>query len=210
MNLLGVFQSKGDKFYRWFEEASENNYKAALLLEKLCKNFKDPKKIADQIHTLEHNGDQISHHIYKELNSVFVTPLDREDIIALTQALDNVIDLIHASASSIVTYNVKKITPVALELAQTILASSKIVAEVLPKLRNRRGFPQVYKAIVEINRLENTADDLLSSGLSKLFKKPKDPIDVIRWRDIYEMMENTTDKTEDIADVLQNLITKYA
>lgn len=210
MNLLGVFKSRGDKFYASFEEASENNYKAALLLEKLCKVFKDPQKIAEQIHTLEHEGDQISHHIYKEINSVFVTPIDREDIIALTQSLDDVIDLIYASASSIVTYNVKKITPVAHEFSEIITTSTKLVAEVLPKLRHRRTFREVHKAIIEINRLENKADDLLKKSLTGLFKNPKDPIDVIRWHNIYSIMEDTTDKTEDIANVLQNLITKYA
>lgn len=210
MNLLGMFQSKGDKFYKWFEEASENNYKAALLLEKMCKNFKDPEKIAKQIYDLEHGGDQISHSVHKEINSVFITPLDREDITALADALDDVIDLIQTSASTIVTYNVKTITSIAKQLAEKIVSSTKVVMETLPKLRRRRSFSQIHKAIIEINRLENEADDLLKNGLSELFKKPKNPIDVIRWRDIYGIMEDTTDKTEDISHVLQNLVTKYA
>lgn len=210
MNLLGIFQSRGDKFYKWFEEASENNFKAAQLLEKLCKNFKNPKKVADQIHDLEHEGDKISHDIHNEINSVFVTPLDREDIIRLTGALDDVIDLIHASASKIVTYNIKKVSPAARQFSEIIVSSTKVVAQTLPKLRHRRTFSQVHKAIVEINRLENEADDLLRKSLAELFKNPKNPIDVIRWRDIYEMMEDITDKTEEIAHVLQNLITKYA
>lgn len=210
MNLLSVFQSKGDKFYKWFEEAAENNHRAALLLEKVCKNFKDPKQIAIQIHKLEHEGDQISHKIHNEINSVFVTPLDREDIVLLTTALDDVVDLIHASSSSIVTYNVKKITPVAKEFSEIIVSSTKVVSQTLPKLRHRRGFAQVHKAIIEINRLENEADDLLRKGLTQLFKKPKNAIEIIKWRDIYEIMEDITDKTEDIANVLQTLITKYA
>lgn len=210
MNLLSIFDSKGDKFYRWFEEASENNHKAALLLDKLCNNFKDPEKISKQIQDLEQKGDQISHTIYSEINSTFVTPLDREDIIMLTQSLDDVVDLIYTSASTITIYNVKKITPIAHEFSEIITASTKLVAEILPKLRRRRTFSQVYKAIIEINRLENKADDLLSKSLTALFKNPKNPIDVIRWRDIYRIMENTTNKTEDIANVLQNLITKYA
>ena len=210
MNLLGMFQSKSDKFYKWFEEASENNLKAAELLEKLCKNFKDPKKIATQIHGLEHNGDQISHQIHNEINRVFVTPLDREDILSLTASLDDVIDLIHASTSKIVTYNVKRITPVAKEFSEIIVSSTKIVAKTLPKIRHRKGFSQVSKAIISLNELENEADDLLKKGLAELFKNPKSAIDVIRWRDIYEIMEDTTDKTEEIAHVLQNLITKYA
>lgn len=210
MNLLGIFQSNGDKFYKWFEEASENNLKAALLLEKLCKNFKDPKKIAKQIHDLEHQGDQISHNIHNEINSVFVTPLDREDILSLTGALDDVIDLIHASSSSMINYNVKKITPIAKQFSEIIVASTKAVSQTLPKLRKRKNFSQIRKAIIEINKLENEADDLLRKGLTELFENPKNPVNVIRWRDIYEIMEDTTDKTEEIAHVLQNLITKYA
>lgn len=210
MNWLGVFQSRGDKFYRWFEEASVNNYKAALLLDKLCNNFKDPKKISDQIHDLEHESDKISHTIYNEINSTFITPLDREDIIMLTQTLDDVIDLIFASASTITTYNIKKVTPTASRFSKLITSSTKIVADILPKLRHRRTFHHVDKAIIEINRLENEADDLFRDSMTRLFKNPKDPIEVIRWRDIYGLMEDITDKTEDIANVLRNLVTKYA
>lgn len=210
MNLLGVFQSKGDKFYRWFEQASENNYQAALLLDELCTSFKNPEKIAEQIHDIEHKNDQISHDIYNEINTTFVTPLDREDIIMLTQSLDDVADFIHASSSTIVTYNVKKMTAAAAHFSQIIVASTKAVAAVLPKLRHRRTFCHIHEAIIEINRLENEADDLLRKSLTELFKNPKDPINVIRWRDIYTTMETTTDKTENIANVLRNLVTKYA
>ncbi len=210
MNLLGIFQSKGDKFYAAFEEASNNNHKAAQLLDKLCKNLKSAPNLSKQIQELEQKGDQISHNIYSHINSTFVTPLDREDIIMLTQSLDDVVDLIHTSASTITVYNVKKITPVAQEFCEIITASTKLVDEILPKLRHRRTFSQVHKAIIEINRLENKADDLLKTSLTKLFKNPKDPLDVIRWRDIYGYLEHITDKTEDIANVLQNLITKYA
>lgn len=176
----------------------------------ICKNFKDPHEIAVQIHNLEHDGDQISHLIYNEINRVFVTPLDREDILALTSSLDNVIDLIHGSASTITTHNVKRITPIAKEFSEIIVSSTKLVAQTLPRLRNRRGFSHVSKAIVRLNELENEADDLLRKGLAQLFKNSKNPIDVLRWKDIYEIMEDVTDQTEDIANILRNLVTKYA
>lgn len=210
MNLLDLFGSKGEKFYRWFEEASDNNHKAALLLEKLCKNFKDAKKTSEKIHDLEHEGDKISHDIYHEINRVFVTPLDREDIVRLTSSLDDVIDLIFAASSTINTHNIKKMTPAACEFSKIISQSTKVVAETLPKLRHRKNFGKIQKAVIEINRLENEADALLRHTLAALFRKTKDPIDVIRWKDIYEIMEDITDKTENIANVLQDLITKYA
>src|SRR4051794_36781330 len=206
MNLLKIFQgSQSSKFYDWFEQAAQINVQAAQELEYLCLHYGDAGQAAERIHDLEHQGDDISHNIYDELNRVFVTPLDREDIIALTRSLDDVTDLIHASADAMAVYNVKNSTPTACGLAGTIVASTKSVAAALPKLRNRRTFREVTTAIIEINRLENEADELLRAGLLELFKNPTDPLDVIRWRDIYEMMEEVTDKTEDIADVLRGL-----
>lgn len=210
MNFLNIFQSRDDRFYSWFEQAAANNVAAAQMLEQLCTDFKNAPEAAEHIHALEHEGDEISHRIYDELNRVFVTPLDREDIIALTRALDDVTDLIHASADTMAVYNVQNSTPTACRLAGTIVASTQAVAQALPKLRNRRTFRDVTTAVIEINRLENEADELLRAGLKELFKNPTDPLDVLRWRDIYEMMEEVTDKTEDIADVLRGLVTKYA
>jgi predicted phosphate transport protein (TIGR00153 family) len=210
MNFLKIFQSRDDRFYSWFEQAAANNVVAAQMLEQLCLDFKNVPEAAERIHDLEHEGDEISHRIYDELNRVFVTPLDREDIIAMTRALDDVTDLIHASADAMAVYNVQNSTPIAIGLAGTILASTKAVAQALPKLRSRRTFRDVSTAVIEINRLENEADELLRAGLLELFKNPTDPMHVMRWRDIYEMMEEVTDKTEDIADVLRGLVTKYA
>jgi predicted phosphate transport protein (TIGR00153 family) len=210
MNFLNIFQSRDDRFYSWFEQAAANNVAAGQMLQQLCADYKNAPEAAERIHDLEHEGDEISHRIYEELNRVFVTPLDREDIIALTRALDDVTDLIHASADAMAVYNVQNSTPTACALAGTIVASTERVAEALPKLRSRRTFREVTTAVIEINRLENEADELLRAGLMDLFKDPHDPMDVLRWRDIYEMMEGVTDKTEDIADVLRGLVTKYA
>jgi len=211
MHFLSIFQRSGsDNFYRWFEQAAENNVAAALGLQQLCADYKNAPAAAERIHDYEHKGDDISHQIYDELNRVFVTPLDREDIIALTRSLDDVTDLIHASADAMAVYNIKESTTAACALAGTIVAATKIVAQAMPKLRNRRTFRDVSTAVIEINRLENEADEVLRDALMELFRDPKDPMDVIRWRDIYEMMESVTDAAEDISDVLRSLVTKYA
>lgn len=101
-------------------------------------------------------------------------------------------------------------TPAACEFSEIIVSSTKLIVETLPKLRQRKNFGKIQKAIIEINRLENEADALLRKSLSELFRKSKDPIDIIRWKDIYEIMEDITDETENIANILQDLITKYA
>src|SRR6476469_9079768 len=211
MHFLSIFQRSGnDNFYRWFEQAAENNVAAALVLQQLCADYKNAPAAAERIHEYEHKGDDISHNIYDELNRVFVTPLDREDIIALTRALDDVTDLIHASVDAMAVYNVTGPTETACKLAEVIRNCTHQIAGAMPSLRSRRNFRDISTAVIEINRLENEADELLRLGLTELFKTPHDPVDIIRWRDIYETMESVTDAAEDIADVLRGLVTKYA
>lgn len=210
MNVLTIFKSTNDKFYRLFEDASKNNIAAAKELYSLCQNFKNPEKSAKKIHDLEHIGDEITHNIYFQLNKVFVPPIDREDISNLTQSLDDVIDLIHKTADLMWILNIKKADQVCMNLAEIILESTKIVDKTLPSLRSRRTFKEVIKAIIELNKLENEADDQLRLGLKNLFKNPKDLLKVTKFKEIYETMEEVTDKTEDISNVLGGIVTKYA
>ncbi|SRR5260221_1816475 len=208
--MLKVFQSNYTVFYDLFEQAASNNVKAAKLLHELCIEFKNPGKSAEKIHKLEHIGDEISHKVFFEINKSFMTPIDREDIIALTHALDDVIDCIYASASDFDTYQVKKSTQYAKDISKIIVASTEILHRTLPKLRKRKLFHEVEKAIVEVNRLENEADVLLKDGLKSLFKNPKNPVDIIRLKAIYTNMEQATDACEQIANVLEGLTIKYA
>ncbi|HUS14861.1 MAG TPA: DUF47 family protein [Chloroflexia bacterium] len=208
-NLLQTGK-KSDDFFSSFEEAANNNVAAAKLLDELCREFADPATMAERIHDLEHRGDDISHGIYLQLNKVFMPPLDREDIITLTRALDDVMDFIHSSADAMYVYNVPKPTAIAQALARVIIACTEEVARHIPELRQRRTMPQLQTGIVELNRLENEADELLRQGLVELFHTPNDPTYVMAWSKIYEMMEEVTDKCEDIADVLRGLVIKHA
>lgn len=210
MQITSLIAPANNKFYEWFEEAAENNYKAAKELEKLCEHFKNPQEISKKIHRLENVGDEICHKIYDELHKSFITPIDREDINSLVRAIDDVVDLIDACANNLDTYNIKKVTPSAVKFAKIITQSTKEVHIVIPALRKRKDFSQITKAIVEINKLENEADILLQTSLKSLFKNPKKAIEIIKWHNIYETMERVTDKCEDISDVLRRLITKYA
>lgn len=209
MNLISVFKPTNDKFYRLFEDAAQNNIDAAKELHNLCLDFKDPEKTAKKIHQLEHIGDEITHNIYYQLNRVFVTPIDREDINSLTQNLDDVVDVIYKASYRMSVYNIKKPDQVCISLSELILDSTKIIAKTLPFLRSRANFKKIMAAIIEINKLENKADDQLRFGLKQLFKNSKDALKVIKFKDIYETMEEVTDKTEDISNVLSDLVTKY-
>ena len=201
---------KSDDFFTWFEQAATNNVAAARLLDELCRTFQNPQGMADQIHDLEHAGDDISHHIYEQLNKVFMPPLDREDIITITRALDDVMDFIHAAADAMFVYNVQGPNATAQGLAGVILACTEEVAKHIGDLRGRRTLPRLQEAIVELNRLENQADEILRAGMIRLFHEPHNPAEVLAWSKIYEMMEEVTDKSEDIADVLRGLVIKNA
>lgn len=197
-------------FFDWFEEAAQNNIEAAGMLDRLCSEFSDVEKMAGELHELEHKGDEVVHSIYNKLNNVFMPPLDREDIIAITQALDNVMDYIYAAADAMSVYNIKATTPIACKLAAVIVACTEQVAQQLPKLRKRSGMRQIEAGVQEIHRLENEADALLRQGEMDLFHTPHDPIEVIAWSRIYETMERVTDECEEIADVLRGLAIKHA
>jgi predicted phosphate transport protein (TIGR00153 family) len=203
-------RKSNDEFFGRFEEAARNNVDAAKLLDQLCHDFANAEMTAKQLHDLEHKGDQITHAIYQTLNKVFMPPLDREDIIAITSALDDVMDHIHEAADAMCVYNVKEPTSVASSLASIIVACTEAVATELPKLRQRRTMRSINEGVVELHRLENQADTLLREGVMDLFHHPHDPIQVIAWSRIYETMEQVTDKCEDIADVLRGLVIKHA
>jgi predicted phosphate transport protein (TIGR00153 family) len=216
MAVFDFLRKGGDNFYQWFEDAADNVLQASHELRNLCYNFQaqDPQQTADRLHELEHRGDSIGHEIYDALNKTFVTPLDREDIIRLYSALDDVIDFVHSSADMMAVYKVQSVTPVAQQLADCIVGCAEEIAKAMPKLRKRNELEQILPSVIHINSLENQADNLLRAGLVELFsrpqEKPQDVVEIIKWRDIYEEMEEATDKAEDIADVLRGLVIKHA
>lgn len=208
--MLEMFQSHDGVFFQLFEQAAENNHNAAKLLYQLCKDYKNPEKVAKKIHTLEHNGDDITHKAFFEIHKSFITPIDREDIMRLNQALDDVLDHIDESAANFTTYQIKKPTSVAKDMASIIVQATKSISTIIPKLRKRKHFSEIEKAIIEINKLENEGDVLFQSGIKSLFAKKNNPMDVMRLNAIYTSMEHATDACEKVAEILEGLIIKYA
>jgi predicted phosphate transport protein (TIGR00153 family) len=209
MQLSKPRKPDGD-FFDWFEEASHNDVEAARLLDRMCNEFANADDVVRQLHDLEHKGDDIAHAVYQKLNKIFMPPLDREDIIAITIALDDVMDHIHEAGDAMCIYNIQEPTIVARELAAVIVACTAEVEKQMPNLRNRRSMRKVEEGIIEIHRLENQADGLFRQGTMDLFHQPHDPIQVMAWSRIYETMEQVTDRCEDIADVLRGLVIKHA
>ncbi len=170
---------KDDKFFAMFREMTWNIIEGAELLKDMLDNYHDPEKSQLRIKEVEHKGDTITHEIIKKLNKSFVTPLEREDIYALSAALDDILDLIDSSAQRFVMYNVEKPTPQAQELAFLILKSCQVISKGVSLLGGK--LDKISECFVEVNSLENESDRVCREAVSRLFHEEKDPIQLIKW-----------------------------
>jgi len=204
------FLPREQVFFDLFEESAQNLVKASGLLAELLNKWDDIEERVKQISGLEHEGDNITHRIIAQLNRTFVTPIDREDIAALANRMDDVMDFIEGAAAALILYKVNQPTKRAKELADILIKVTSEVSKALPRLRHRNQLSHIPEHCIEINRLENEADVVLRSALAELFHDHVDLADVIKWREIYEHMENATDRCEDIADVLEGVMIKRA
>jgi uncharacterized protein len=202
------FLPKEVRFYDYFEQQSDNILKAAALLHDLARDFSDARAKTHLIKEVEHAGDLITHEIVRKLNTTFITPLDREDIHALATRLDDVLDYIEAAAERLVVYRIKEPTSACRAFAEVIVKTAEAMDRAIRCLRNMD--PGFHEHAVEVNRLENTADNLLRDSLAALFEEQGDPIEVIKWKEIYETMEIVTDRCEDVANVIEGIILKMA
>ena len=199
---------KNVRFFDEFEQQSANIKRAAGLLHDLIHDFADARAKAYAIKTVEHEGDLITHQIVKQLNTTFITPLDREDIYALATRLDDVLDYIEAVGERLVVYRVKAPTSACRAFADVIVRITNVIDRAVKCLRTLD--PEYHVHIMEVNRLENEADALLRDSLVALFEENADPIDVIKWKEIYETLEIVTDRCEDVANVIEGIILKMA
>src|SRR5687768_7130305 len=179
----------------------------ATMLEEMLAPEKPIWDKADQIKEVEHKCDHLTHEIIQRLHRTFVTALDREDIHTLARSLDDVMDAIDASAAVVRLYQIERVRPDARELARLVKASAEQVVKALKALERRQG---VAEPAVEINRLENEADRAHQASLRRLFEEERDPIAIIKWKEILDFLELATDRCEDIANVLEGVVVKHA
>lgn len=164
---------------------------------------------AKAIKDVEHRGDEIAHTIYDQLNRIFVTPLDREDIAAIASALDDVIDLVEASADDFVLYSVDAPTEQTIEMAKIIVQSAIKIQDAVGLLSQRKARTAMRDYLTEIHRLENEGDTVYLQAVQALFQQP-DPVLIIKWMQVYAHLERAIDTCEDVADVLNGVLLKYA
>ncbi len=206
MPRLGqIFAPRDRVYFELFEEAGRNLQHAAELLHRLLSDYPDQKELAAEIRDLEHEGDRIVHDIHHHLNQTFVTPIDREDILALASALDDIIDYTEEVADYLGLYRIEAPMDQSIRLARVLRDATVQIAEALGCLR---GFRDVSRYTVEVNRLENEGDRITREAVAALFDGGIDPMVVIRWKDVYERLEAAIDATETAANILEGIVIK--
>ena len=198
------------RFFDWFNKSAENVHEGARLLHELLADYRDVDSRVAQINEIEHRGDFIVHETMDLLRRSFITPLDSDDIRALISGLDDVVDYVDATADALPLYKVEQPIPEAEQLTQLLLRMAEQIATAVPMLSEKKKLPQILKCTVEINRLENEADRTLRVALARLVEERGDWFELFRWKEILQLIEEATDKCEDVADVLQAVVQKNA
>ena len=196
-----------ERFYDMFVEDAANVLAAARRLEEMLRSYDNIEQRAKELFAMEHHGDELSHNIGRRLNTTFVTPFDREDIVALISGLDDVLDLIEEVADTFILYQVEAPTPASLQQARIIVRQCEAIHEALERLRSFNGLQKYW---TEINRLENEGDRITRAAVAGLFSDKTKATDIIKWKDIYGLLEATIDKCEDVADIIEKIVVKHA
>ena len=198
------------RFYELFEESAHNLVTAAEVMADLMQQFENVDSKTARMKELEHVGDGIIHQIVEQLHKTFVTPLDREDITALAQHMDDVMDYMEGATTAIRIYGIQRPTAAACGVADFIRLQTVQIERALPKLRHRSQLRTVLEHCVEIHRLENEADTLFLDATARLFEEEPSPVEIIKWREIYDQLELATDSCEHVANVLEAIVLKHA
>lgn len=211
MRLFPGLLSREERFFGLLRSSANNLNETAKLLVDLMEDYRDVPQKVSEIKRLEEVGDHIIHEIMRNLHRTFVTPLDREDIAALGERLDDVVDSIEEAARNMIEYRIEQPTDKAIELARIIEQATAILQQAINKLHFRGSkLRDILPDSVEVNRLENEADQVFSRAIGELFNNGISPIEVLKWREIYGQLEAAVDHCEDAANVLEGVVLKNA
>ncbi len=209
--MFGIGSSKSDRsFYEAFERHAACIVEAGKLITELARNPQRSVELAQSIKDIENAGDKITHETIAKLHKTWITPIDRADIHSLISALDDVLDLIEAVSERFALYEVKELPEFVVKLADSLQSATVAVDQAIKLLPQVKQPKEMLVLCVEINRLENEADDAYRHGLATLFKGGFDAIDVMKWRDIIDNLEAATDRCEDVANILEGIVLEYA
>jgi len=193
------------KFYEMFSQMSANVTEGARLMVKILETFENVDLRVQQLKEIEHRGDELTHAVLTKLNQTFITPFDREDIHRLAASMDDVLDSLDAAGERLIMYKITSAPAAAAELARLVVRQSEQIDKAVPLLDKNQD---ILDYCVEINRLENEADRVARAAIARLFDSEKDPIALIKLKELYEVLEMASDKAEDVANVLESVVLK--
>lgn len=200
------FLPKDQSFFEHFEAQGRKTVEGCRALLEMVTAPADVVAQAKVVTDLEHDCDRITHAVVEQLHKTFITPIDRNDIFRLISKMDDVMDFVEAAAERIALYEIQEMTAEVGPLCRVILASAERMLEAVSGLRDLKQTELILAKCVEINRLENEADGLLRVALARLFRDEKNPITVLKWKEIYELLETATDRCEDVANIIEGVV----
>ena len=193
-------------FFTFFEQQGKKTVEGCRAFLEMVETADDLERRAERVKQIEHECDEITHAVVAGLHKTFITPIDRNDIYRLITKMDDIMDFVEAAADRLALYEIPTMTKEVGELARCLVSSAEHVLGAVTSIRNLKRPNGILDHCIEINRLENVADQLLRSALARLFREEKDPIAVIKWKEIYETLESATDRCEDVANIIEGVV----
>jgi uncharacterized protein len=198
---------KKSEFFTLFEQHAQNAVEAAEALERLFGDFADVENKVRDIHAIEHYGDKLNHEIVRHLNETFVTPLDREDIVGLGSKLDDITDVCYDVSELVLLFKVKSIRPAAVRQSKVLVTAAR---EVHGMMRNLERLKQLEPYWIKIHTLENEGDQIWREAVGELFAGSDDAIEIVKWKDIFSLVEVAIDRCEDVANIVETIVVKHS
>jgi uncharacterized protein len=208
--MLEKLMPKADEFFDDFDSQANCTLEGAKLLHDLLVDFRDVPAKVQRIKDVEHKGDEVTHRAFERLHKQFITPFDRAEIHRLLSRIDDVLDLADAASERILMYEITEVPDDARELAAVLVQCAEKMKEAVNALRLIKKPEQILAACQEIDRLESKADHLLRAGVAKLFRGATDPLRVMKWKEIFDLLESATDRCEDVANVIEGVVLEHA
>jgi uncharacterized protein len=203
--FLQRLMPREDDYFALFQRQAENIVAGATAFTKMLEHYTGVPEQVQIVKAIEHSGEEITHQIYRKLNQTFITPFDREDIHELCGTMDDVIDLIDAAASRFVLYRIERVRAGTIDLSKVLTLATMELSAAIHAIPS----PDIaLQRVIEINRLENESDRICRSLIARLFEEEKDPIQIIKWKEIFEVVETAVDKCEDVSNVIESIILK--
>lgn len=208
--MLRWLLPREEDFFGLFENHAALTVEGAKQMRRLVQGDQNFRAVAARIKEIEHETDVITHRCVEHLHKTFITPLDRDDIHTLITRMDDIMDFIEAAAISVTLYELTEMTEPVRALAEVLVQSTEQVAIAVAGLRDLKRSDAIIQACIEVNRLENEGDEILRGALADLFRGATDPLLVLKWKEVYEALENATDRCEDVANIIEGVVLENA